>query len=107
MQDMQEKVEEPSLTMELFEEFKQQSKRQNITILVALGVIVFIVTGFLWYLSKYDYVSNVDQTGVYTLVDSEGNVISADLSPEEINQILEVISNGENESNQEEKAQGR
>lgn len=89
-------IDNPSLTMELFQEFKKQSKRQNITILAALGVIVFIVSAFLWYLSRYDFVDSINQTGVYTLIDSEGNVISADLTPEEINQIMEVINNGEN-----------
>lgn len=94
-------IDNPSLTMELFKEFKKQSRRQNITILVALGVIVFIVTAFLWYLSQYDFVDSINQTGVYTLIDSEGNVISADLSSEEINKIMEVMNNGNNDMDEE------
>lgn len=64
------------------------------TIIVALAGIACVTGGFLWYLNQYDFSSTsatyTDADGVYTLVDSEGNVISADLTPEE----LEMILNG-------------
>lgn len=64
------------------------------TIIVALVGIACVTGGFLWYLNQYDFSSTsatyTDADGVYTLVDSEGNVISADLTPEE----LEMILNG-------------
>lgn len=70
------------------------------TIVVALVGIAGVTGGFLWYLNKYDFSSTsatyTDADGVYTLVDSEGNVISADLTPEE----LEMILNGYSEVGQ-------
>ena len=61
-----------------------------------LVAIVAIVIGFLIYLNQYDFSSteeySYEATGVYALVDSEGNVIAQDLSPEEIENIMEVLS---------------
>lgn len=62
------------------------------TIIVALIGIAGVTGGFLWYLNQYDFSSTSatynDADGVYTLVDSEGNVISADLTPEELEMIM-------------------
>lgn len=64
------------------------------TIIVALVGVAGVTGGFLWYLNQYDFSSTssiyTDADGVYTLVDSNGNVISADLTLEE----LEMILNG-------------
>ena len=64
------------------------------TIIVALVGVAGVTGGFLWYLNQYDFSSTssiyTDADGVYTLVDSKGNVISADLTLEE----LEMILNG-------------
>lgn len=59
--------------------------------------IILIVAGFILYLLKQpnDTISTVDATGVYNLVDSEGNVIATDLTPEDINKLMEII-NGKN-----------
>lgn len=70
------------------------------TVAVALVGIAAVTGGFLLYLNQYDFSSTSatynDADGVYTLVDSEGNVISADLTPEE----LEMIMNGYGEIDQ-------
>lgn len=96
-------VKRDSLAMELLSELKTQTKRWFtafiVTVCIALGVIGGIVGGFIWYLNQYDYVSSIEQNGIYTLIDSEGNVISADITPEQMKEILEIINNGKNESN--------
>lgn len=63
-------------------------------------VLLATVAGFLWYLNQYDFTSTTTTTatGVYSLVDSEGNVIAHDLTPEDIQSIMEVL-NGEGNAN--------
>jgi hypothetical protein len=56
--------------------------------------IIAIVAGFIFYLLKQpsDTISTIDTTGVYNLVNSEdGEIIATDLTPEDINKILEII----------------
>lgn len=60
--------------------------------------IVIIIALFVFYLFKNanNTISDIDTTGVYNLVNSEnGEIIATDLTPEDINKILEII-NGEN-----------
>lgn len=65
---------------------------------IAIVAVLAVVGGFLWYLNQYDFssTSTITQTaeGVYALVDSEGNTIAWDITPEELQQMLEVIENG-------------
>lgn len=59
-------------------------------------LVIIIVGGFLVYignLNSGEY-SSIDTTGVYNLVDSEGNVIATDLTAEDIEAIVEML-NGE------------
>lgn len=65
---------------------------------VEVFVMLAMVFGFIWYLNQYDFVSTVEQTGIYTLTDSQGNVISADITPEQIEKIMEIINDGKDES---------
>lgn len=65
----------------------------------ALSLIVTVIA-FVWLWNQYDYVSSTELSGVYNLVDSEGNVISADLAPEDVVRILEEIESGKNQANQ-------
>lgn len=77
----------------------QQNKNMLRIVLGSMAVILAIVAGFLLYLNQYDFVStdeytyDYDATGVYALVDSEGNVIAQDLTPQDIKDIMEVINN--------------
>lgn len=60
--------------------------------------IVIIIALFVVYLFKNanNTISDIDTTGVYNLVNSEnGEIIATDLTPEDINRILEIID-GEN-----------
>lgn len=60
--------------------------------------IIIVVFLFVLYLFKSanSTISDIDATGVYNLVNSEnGEIIATDLTPEDINKILETI-NGKN-----------
>lgn len=37
---------------------------------IEVFVMLAMVFGFIWYLNQYDFVSTVEQTGIYTLTDS-------------------------------------
>lgn len=72
-------------------------------VLAALIALLATVGGFLWYLNQYDFSSTTTTTnkttqtaeGVYAIIDSEGNVVGQDLTPEEIEQLMEEINSGE------------
>lgn len=99
------------IVSELIKELRDQNERKDklsrnllAALCGSLAVIVLIVVGFLWYLNQYDFSSTevIEATGVYTLVDSEGNVVAQDLSPEDLEAIMEVIDGeDQNNSNQE------
>lgn len=70
--------------------------------IASIAVTIAIVFRFVHYLDQYDFTGNIEQSGVYTLIDSSGNVISSDITPEDIEKIMEIINNGENENNKKE-----
>lgn len=71
----------------------------------ALLAVMLIVGGFLLYLYQYDFSATdswqIEKTaeGVYAVIDSDGNVIGRDLTPEELEDFL---SNGESFSESDE-----
>lgn len=91
--------EEKTLAMEMLSELKEQSKRWFRAFLVMVAVEVLTIGGFIWYLNQYDFISTVEQTGIYTLSDSQGNVISSDITPEQIEKIMEIINDGKDTDN--------
>lgn len=112
----QEKIvkskDEEILAMDIFK-LQKENNTIMFRIIIALAIVIAVITvgtyihtsyitnRFLSYMELYDYSATVEQTGVYTFSDSEGNIISADISPEEMIRVLEVI-NGENKDNGEE-----
>lgn len=98
-------MEQDFIVSELISELKAENQRKDrllqrlcLVLIAALVAMLLVVAGFLWYLNQYDFTSYETSMaeGVYALIDSEGNVISADLSPEDINLLLEeVIVDGE------------
>lgn len=93
------------IVSELLAELKTENERKEhqihrltrtliSTIVAALIAVMMVVAGFLWYLNQYDFTSYETSTaeGVYALIDSEGNVISSDLSPEEVAHIMEGVT---------------
>lgn len=93
--------EEKTLAMEMLGELKEQSKRWFRAFLVMVAVEVLTIGGFIWYLNQYDFISTTEQTGIYTLIDSQGNVISSDITAEQIKEIMEIIDDGKDESDKE------
>ena len=62
----------------------------------AVSLIVTVIA-FVWLWNQYDYESSTEQSGVYCLVDSQGNVVSADLEPDDVIRILEELNNGKDQ----------
>lgn len=96
---------EKGIAMEILGELKRQNERlmdvnkKLIHGLYGLVALVGLLVGaFLLYLWQYDFSGNIEQTGIYTLVDSDGNVISSDITPEQMEDILKII-NGKDENN--------
>lgn len=103
------------IVSELLSELKAENSRKDKQIqslhkviatitAVALCIVLLVVAGFLWYLNQYDFsaTETVTETvtntaeGVYAVIDSEGNVISSDLTAEEIQALMkEVIVDGD------------
>ena len=109
--DLKENVSEQGekgIAMEILGELKSQNERLmdfNKKLMNAIKWLIIltglIVGGFLLYIYQYDFSGTIEQSGVYTLVDSNGNVISSDITPEQMEDILKII-NGENKNNQKE-----
>lgn len=62
-------------------------------------VVLLTIAAFLWYLSNYDFTSNIstinNAEGLYTIVDSDGNVIASDITPQDIEKLMEAVVDGE------------
>ena len=103
VKEKEEKEEKEVFVLELLSEIKEQSRRWFRAFLVMVVVEVLTIAGFIWYLNQYDFESTIEQNGVYTLIDSQGNVISSDITPEQIESIMEIISNGKHQNDTETK----
>lgn len=106
------------IVSELISELKAQSERQSKTIRMLVKVVIGVVTGallvallitggFLLYMNQYDFSEETTNTttttttktadGVYAIIDSEGNTVTSDLTPEQLQEMLEegVVTIGE------------
>lgn len=63
------------------------------------AVLAITVISFVWLWQQYDYESTVDTNGVYNLVDSQGNVLTSDISPDDVIRILEALNDGKSKGN--------
>ena len=98
------------IVSELLSELKSENERKDqqiqglhkviaTVVAGALCAILLVVAGFLWYLNQYDFSSTETITdtvtntaeGVYAVIDSEGNVISSDLTAEEIERLTKGV----------------
>lgn len=75
-------------------------RRQKHIIIGFVSIIIsmLLIGAYVWL--QYDYTSVVETSGVYNLVDSQGNVITSDISQEDVIRILEELNNGEGSGNQ-------
>lgn len=62
--------------------------------------LIMTVCAFVWLWCQYDYVSTTELSGVYNLVDSQGNVVSADIPPDDVIHILEELNGGQDQTDQ-------
>lgn len=80
---------------------ENQNKRTNflIKVLVAIIFILLIINGYFAYVFTTTTVveTTTEQQGVYNFIDSKGNVVSSDLSLEEMQELIDI--NGKNNNN--------
>lgn len=78
-------------------------KRERFTVKCLLGIIaaLLVINGFMAYQFATTTIAETttEQSGVYNFTDSEGNVISSDLSLEEMKELVEI--NSKNKANNE------
>lgn len=96
-----------NIANELLREAKISAQRAHKELITVASLwfvsVIAIVAGFLIYLYQYDFTATVEQTGVYTLMDSQGNVLSTDLTPEDIIKIEELLENGKDKGDENQK----
>lgn len=69
-----------------------------VSVIASLAIVIIaIIVATTYERLQYDYVSSVDTNGVYNLVDSQGNVLTSDISPEDVIRILETLGDGKSE----------
>ena len=93
-----------NIANELLQEAKLSAQRAHKALITVAWLwfasVIAIVAGFLIYLYQYDFTATVEQTGVYTLLDSQGNVLSTDLTAEDIIKIEEILENGKDKGSE-------
>ena len=60
--------------------------------------VVIVTLAFVWLWNQYDYESSTELSGVYNLEDSEGNVVSSDLDPDDVVRILQELEHGKDQT---------
>lgn len=98
IENIQEKVEDRSLAMEILKELRQSNRNWRNAFFAMLIALMLTVGGFLWYLNQYDFTSSVEAIGVYTAVDKSGNIVAKDLSDEQFQMFMEWL-NGQDKNN--------
>ncbi len=77
---------------------REARKQHNIILGWAISVIAIVALFvFLWL--QYDYSCTTEYSGAYVMVDSQGNVIESDLSPDDVIRILTELNNGNSTQN--------
>ncbi len=76
---------------------KREKKYAVIGLIIGWAVSLIAAVGIFSYMwLQYDYTTDIDAKGVYVLTDSQGNVIATDLTPEDVIQLMEGMTDGEN-----------
>lgn len=94
--------ETQTIPLALHEMHMARADRRLFWICVCWAASLLLTVGaFVWLWNQYDYESTTELSGVYNLVDSEGNVVSSDLEPDDVIRILEELNNGNRQENKE------
>ena len=92
--EMEKELENYDTTMVLLEKSLDNSNRRHNMVIRCLMVIIVIllaINGYFAYMFTTTTVMEAtEQEGVYNYVDSDGNIISSDLSLEEMEQLIEM-----------------
>lgn len=92
--EMEKELENQDTTMVLLEKSLDNSNRRHNMVIRCLMVIIVIllaINGYFAYIFTTTIVmETTEQEGVYNYVDSDGNIISSDLSLEEMEQLIEM-----------------
>lgn len=104
VQGLEEELKEKDYTLHLLDRSLEHSNRRHTVViryLVGIIAILLAINGFFAYQFATTTVSETttEQSGVYNFMDAEGNVISSDLSLEEMKELVEL--NGEDQENNE------
>ena len=90
--------ETQTIPLALHEMHMARNDRRTRNIIIGfVSIIIAIIVSTTYERLQYDYVSSVDTSGVYNLVDSQGNVLTSDISPEDVIRILETLGDGQSE----------
>ena len=93
----------------LLSELKEENIRKSKIIkgllitLLCFGFLIASTAGaFLLYLNQYDFTSteSITASGIYTLVDSNGNVVAQDMTSQEIMEVINGQSNQNSNTDQ-------
>lgn len=101
VKEMEKELENQDTTMVLLEKSLDNSNRRHnmvIRCLMVIIVILLVINGYFAYkftnTTVMETTEETSQEGVYNFVDSEGNMVSSDLSLEEMQELIDI--NGEN-----------
>ncbi len=95
VKEMEKELENKDTTMVLLEKSLDNSNRRHNMVIRCLMVIIVIllaINGYFAYMFTTTTVmeTTTEQDGVYNFVDSEGNMVSSDLSLEEMKELIEI-----------------
>lgn len=85
---------------EILKQLKETIKRQWIIIVILIVVLFASNMAWLYVYQLYDYSSSYEYsaTGVNAIIDNSGNVVAQDIPDNQLQQILEILNDGESES---------
>lgn len=90
--------ERQTIPLAVHEMHMARADRRLFWLCVCWALSLFLTVGafvFLWL--QYDYENTTELSGVYNLVDSQGNVVTADLAPDDVIRILEELNHGDSQ----------
>jgi len=100
-EEMQQPAVVPYIVYEVAEQRHQVKEKRKDYIMVFLVALLFAANMiWLYVFQSYDYSTTAEYSGIYNLVDSEGNVISSDITPDDITKIMEILGNGKGQNHQ-------
>lgn len=98
---IEDRIDSLGFATEVLKDYKSTTGKtiKRLWIALILSICIAFGTNVLWVYQwlQYDFVSSYEYktNGIYSLIDSENNVIGTDLTADEIKAIMEVINNGE------------